>query len=601
MKLPRIRIPKVKLPDLRALSFLGIKRVPRAPWKKYYNNTKMIINTKDESIYDFAYNRLERYGYHRKTAIKYFGKNISYNSFFYKIDDASKAFKTLGVEKFDVVSIISANVPEALISFYALNKIGAVSNMLHPLLSENEIKNSLNKYRSSFVVVLDVALDKLNNILDQTKVEKVIVISADNSMPLYMKLVYPFVNKNKPKTNIKNNDKYIKWSKFIEKGLNYGILRTPYIRNDDPALILESGGSTGSPKGIVLSQGNINAETIAIIRNFPKFNKEDVFLGIMPIFHGFGLEVSINDALSVGATVVLIPTFKAGEFDKLIKKYKPTILVGVPTLFEALTTNKGMDGVDLSRLKYVVAGGDSLNKERVKSINKFLKDHGSEVGMLQGYGMTEAVAAVSVDSPDDSHPGTIGIPLPGLYVGIFEPNTDNELPHGEVGEICICGPTVMLGYYNDEEETNLALKHHRDGNIWLHSGDLGTMDDDGFLTYTSRLKRMIISSGYNVYPSQIEEVLMLHNEVLTCSVIGVPHPYKMEVPKAYIVLTPGIHNRNKIKKDLEELCKLNLAKYAIPKEFEFRRSLPKTMVGKVDFRALQEENRRVRKHGKTER
>ena len=584
----------MNFPDMRFLSFLGITKEPKAPWKKYYNPKKMQINTFDESIYDFVYKRLEKKGYYNKTAINYFGNKISYSSFFYKIDRAAEAFKALGVEKFDVISIISANVPEALIAFYALNKIGAVSNMLHPLLSENEIKNALNKYRSSFVIVLDVALDKVDKILKKTKVEKVIVIRANNYMPFYLKWLYPLIDKNKPKTNIKYNKKYITWDKFINIGNDYGVVRSPYIRKDDPSLILQSGGSTGTPKGIVLSQGNVNAATICATNAYPDLNEEDTILGIMPIFHGFGLEVSINDAFSVGATVILIPTFKANEFHKLLIKHKPSVLVGVPTLFEALTSNEGMEGVDLSNLKYVIAGGDTLSKERVEAINDFLKEHGSKVGMIQGYGMTEAVAAISVDLRDKSRPGTIGIPWPGLYVGIFEPNTDNELSYGEVGEICICGPTVMLGYYNDEEETNLALKHHRDGNIWLHSGDLGSMDKDGFISYKSRLKRMIVSSGYNVYPSQIEEVLMLHKEVLTCSVIGIPHPYKMEVPKAFIVLTPGIHNRMKVQRELEELCKKNLAKYSIPKEFEFRASLPKTMVGKVDFRALQEENKRGR-------
>ena len=584
----------MNFPDMRFLSFLGITKEPKAPWKKYYNPKKMEINTYDESIYDFVYKRLEKKGYYNKPAINYFGNKISYSSFFYKIDRAAEAFKALGVEKFDVISIISANVPEALIAFYALNKIGAISNMLHPLLSENEIKNALNKYHSSFVIVLDVALDKVDKILKETSVEKVIVINASNFMPFYLRWLYPLVNKNKPKTNIRFKKKYITWNKFINKGYEYGVVRPPYIRKDDPALILQSGGSTGTPKGIVLSQGNINAATVCATHAYPDLNEEDTILGIMPIFHGFGLEVSINDAFSVGATVILIPTFKATEFHKLLIKHKPSVLVGVPTLFEALTNNEGMEGVDLSNLKYVIAGGDTLSKERVEAINNFLKDHGSKVGMIQGYGMTEAVAAISVDLRDKSRPGTIGIPWPGIYVGIFEPNTDNELPYGEVGEICICGPTVMLGYYNDEEETNLALKHHRDGNIWLHSGDLGSMDEDGFISYKSRLKRMIVSSGYNVYPSQIEEVLMLHKEVLTCSVIGVPHPYKMEVPKAYIVLTPGIHNRIKVQKELEDLCKKNLAKYSIPKEFEFRKSLPKTMVGKVDFRALQEENKRGR-------
>ena len=381
------------------------------------------------------------------------------------------------------------------------------------------------------------------------------------------------------------------WKKFMKLEGSYKEVSN-LVRRDDPSLILQSGGSTGTPKGIVLSNGNINAATISALRAYPDLDKNDVILGIMPIFHGFGLEVSINDAFSVGAEVVLIPTFKSNKFHELIKKYQPTVLVGVPTLFEALTTNSNMEGVSLSRLKYVISGGDTLNKSRVLNINNFLYEHGSRTNMIQGYGLTEAVAAVSVDLKGNSHPGTIGIPWPGIYIKIFEPNTEKPVPYNEDGEICVCGPTVMLGYYNNEAETNQALKFHRDGNIWLHTGDLGSMDENGFITYKQRLKRMIVVSGFNVYPSRIEEVLMNHESVLTVSVIGIPHPYKMEVPKAYIVLKKGYHKSDKLINELQELCKKNLDHYSVPKEFEFRSSLPKTIVGKIDFNKLQKENER---------
>ena len=294
--------------------------------------------------------------------------------------------------------------------------------------------------------------------------------------------------------------------------------------------------------------------------------------------------------------MVLIPAFKASEFDKLITKYKPTVLVGVPTLFEALTTNNKMKNVRLDNLKYVITGGDSLNKVKVEKINDFLHAHGAKTNFTQGFGMTEAVAAVSFDLKYASRPGSVGIPWPGTYIKIVKPGTDVEVPYNTDGEICISGPTVMLGYYNDEKETNDALHIHKDGNIWLHSGDIGSMDEDGFITYKQRLKRMIISSGYNVYPSQIEEILERHPAVLDSSIIGIPHPYKVEVPKAYIVLKNGFKENNKLKNELIELCEKNLAKYSIPKEWEFRKSLPKTIVGKIDFRKLQEENMRRRKN-----
>ena len=579
--------------DFRLLSFIGIKKTPKAPWKKYYTKDDMKINVRDENIYSFMKRKIRDNDCIDNTAINYFGNKITYRAFIKKIDDCASRFINIGVKKYDIVTIISANVPEALISFYALNKIGAVVNILHPMLSENEIKDALNLYETKYLIVLDIVVPKINKILNDTKVNKVIVINPSNSMKILMKVLY---NVKTIKKNYKYilSSRYLSWNKFMKTSIKY----TNYSKvalKDDPALILQSGGSTGTPKGIVLSNGNINASTISAMKAYPDLCKEDRILGIMPIFHGFGLEVSINDAFSVGAEVTLIPTFKKSKFHELLIKHKPTVIVGVPTLFEALTTNTHMDNVDLSNLKYVISGGDTLNKERVENINDFLHRHNAKTNMIQGYGLTEAVAAASVDLRDKSRPGTIGIPWPGIYIGIFKPNTDKELDYDTDGEICICGPTVMLGYYNNEAETNLALKHHRDGNIWLHTGDIGSMDKDGFITYKQRLKRMIVTSGYNVYPSQIEEVLLKCDKVLNATVIGIPHKYKVEVPKAYVVLKKGYHNKVEIKKELVKLCMENLASYAIPKEIEFMDSLPKTIVGKVDFNKLKEDNIRMEK------
>ena len=580
--------------DFRLLSFIGIKIPPRAPWRKYYQKKHMKIWLKDENIYQFLMRKIEKYNYYDKTAITYFSTHISYIEFVKKIDETAEKFLSLGVRKYDIVTILSANIPEALYSFYALSKIGAVANMLHPLLSENEIKQALNTYETKYLMALDITLNTVDKIVRDTKVEKIIVISPSNSMNIFMKVLY---NIKTIKTRKKHLDKnlYIKWKDFmLMKNSTRTINRI--ASKDDPALILQSGGSTGTPKGIVLSNGNINASTIAALNAYPDLCKDDRILGIMPIFHGFGLEVSINDAFCCGAEVVLIPTFKASKFHELLIKHKPTVLVGVPTLFEALTTNEHMNDIDLSRLKYVIGGGDTLNKQRVENINKFLHDHGAKTNMIQGYGLTEAVAAACVDLRNNSRPGTIGIPWPGIYIGIFEPNTENRVDFNVDGEICICGPTVMLGYYNNEGETNLTLRHHKDGNIWLHTGDIGSMDEDGFVTYKQRLKRMIVSSGYNVYPSQIEEVLEKHEAIEAASVIGIPHPYKMEVPKAFIVLKKGYKLNDELKEELIKHCKKNLAVYSVPKEYEALDKLPKTMIGKVDFKKLKE--REMIKYGK---
>ena len=587
--------------DMKFFKFLGFKKKPKAPWKKYYSKKEMEINPPNVSIYEL--NRMRSEKWHDKTAISYFGTKYTYDEFNEQIDMTARAFRSQGIRKGDVVSILSANVPEALFAFYALNKIGAVANMLHPLLSENEIKQALQNYSTVMLIAMDITYSKLKNIIDDTEVYKTVIISAKDSMPLLMKIGYEVTQGRKvEKPKAKGNKIFEYWKDFIKHGENYSKEKYEVeIDRDTPAVILQSGGSTGTPKGIVLSNGNFNASTIQATHAYPDLCSDDIILGILPIFHGLGLEVGINDAFYVGAEVVLIPTFKAAEFDKLITKHKPTVLLGVPTLFEALTTNERMEGVSLSQLKYVIAGGDTFNKTRVNKINDFLHEHGAQTNMIQGYGMTEAVAAVCVDLRYASRPGTIGIPWPGSYLKIVKPGTDEEVPVGEDGEIVVCGPTVMLGYYNNEKETNDALRFHKDGNLWLHTGDIGSMDKDGFFSYKQRLKRMIVTSGYNVYPSQIEEVLEQHEAVLDATVIGVPHPYKVEVGKAYIALNKGYTANKKLKDELMELCKKNLAHYAIPKEWEFRKSLPKTIVGKVDFRKLQEENMEKRaeeKYGK---
>lgn len=584
--------------DMKFFSFIGLKRKPKAPWAKFYKKGEMNIDIPNISIYQYLVQNCK--GYMDHIAIDYFGATRTYAEFLDQIDGAARAFKSQGVRKGDVVSILSANVPEALISFYALNKIGAVANMLHPLLSENEIKDALKNYSTVVLVAMDITYSKLKKILDETEVYKTIIISAKDSMPFLIKIGYELTQGRKVEKPDRNSENFLYWKDFVKHGENYrDDKELAETKRDFPAAILQSGGSTGVPKGIVLSNGNFNASTIQAKRALPDLDSNDVILGIMPVFHGFGLQVSISDAFNVGAKVVLIPQFKPNEFDKLIKKSNPSVLVGVPTLFEALTHNEGMDGVSLANLKYVIAGGDSFSKAKVEAINEFLHNHGAKTNFTQGYGMTEALSAVTFDLKYASREGSIGIPWPGTYVKICKPGTDEEVPYGEDGEICISGPTVMLGYYNNEKETNDALHIHKDGNVWLHSGDIGFMDKDGFVTYRQRIKRMIVSSGYNVYPAQIEEVLEKHPGVLDSTVIGIPHPYKVEVPKAYIVLKPGFRE-SKVKEELEELCKKNLAKYSQVKEFEFRKSLPKTMVGKVDFRKLQEENKekRLKENGK---
>lgn len=563
-----------------------IKKKENNRWEKYYTKEEWNINVPDVSIYNYMSNKANNYL--DTIAFNYFGKTIKYKELLKQIDMCAMAFRSQGVRVGDVVTICMPNTPEGIICFYALNKIGAISNMIHPLSGEQEIKMYLNSTNSVMLVMIDVCYEKIKNIIKETNVYKTIVVSASDSMPFWLGLGYSFTQGLKVEKPRRSTE-YIYYKDFLLKSYNYHGNYAVEMKKDDPAVILHSGGTTGNPKGIVLSNGNFNSLAAQSRIVFKRVEIGDRCLTIMPIFHGFGLGVSVHCPLSLGATCILVPQFDSRNFDKLLKKYKPNVLLGVPTLYEALIKTNNTD-LDLSILKYVISGGDSLSNSLERRINVFLAECGSNEKINQGYGMTECLASVSLSYDKGSREGSIGIPFPGSYFKIVKPGTQEELPIDTDGEICISGPTVMLGYLDNEKETNEVLQIHKDGKVWLHTGDIGLIDKDGIIYYRQRLKRMIVTSGYNVYPSRIEEVIEEHEAVLKCSVVGIPHPYKLEVPKAYIVLKNGYSPTLSVKSSIKKHCEKNLAKYSIPYEFEFRKSLPKTLIGKVDINKLKEEN-----------
>jgi len=558
------------------------------PWEKYYKKAEKEITFPDSNLYEVIKECAEKYKYYY--AYDYLGTKVTYQEFLNYIDKAAIAFRSLGIRRGDVVTLCLPNVPEALVSLYALNKIGAICEMIHPLSSEMEIKNYLNNTGSVLLIMVDFCYEKVKNIIHDTMVYKTIVVSVSNSMPMLTTIGYEVTKGYKMfmKTPFRRGD-YISWPKFVSESKRYKMNYTPEVKGEDPAVILHSGGTTGSPKSIVLSNNNFNALMAQVQATMTNREIGDVVLGILPIFHGFGLGVTMHCALSMGMEIVLVPQFDAKSFDKLLIKYKPNLIIGVPTLFEALI-NINDKKLDLSCLKYVISGGDSLNLNLTRKLNDYIKEHMGKIKVCQGYGMTEALGAVSYGYREEFNKETsIGIPLPGDDIRIFKHNTQTEVPYGEDGEICISGPTVMMGYLDNEKETNDILQLHKDGKIWLHSGDIGFMDSDGVIYYKQRLKRMIVSSGFNIYPNQIEKIICSHDAVLNCTVIGIPHPYKQQVAKAIIVLRNGYSPSHTIKNEIKELCQKNLAKFSLPYEYEFRKSIPKTLIGKVDFRKLQEE------------
>ena len=554
------------------------------PWEQYYKKEERNVDVPDYSLYEclVAHSEFNL----NAIAINYFNNKTTYQSFLKKVDLCARALKSQGVRENDVVAICMANTPEAVISLYAVNKIGAVANMIHPLSAEEEIKKSLNSTKSVMLIALDLSYGKVKNIIHHTNVYKTVIVSAADSMPPLLSFGYRLTKGYKVETP-KQSETFMYWEQFMSRGKHYNEEVLIHRTKDDDALILHSGGTTGEPKNIVLTNGNVNViiEQAKVI--FPKIGVGDSFLAVLPLFHCFGLVVCVHAPLCLGASCILVPQFDAKRFDKLLTKYDPSVIAGVPTLFEALLSNKHMEGVDMSNAKYVISAGDTLNVEKNKQVNNFLKAHNSNAVVMQGYGMTESSGPFAVGGCGSNKLGSIGIPLPGNVVKIVEPTTGIQTETGEVGEICLCGPSVMKGYLDNEEATNEIIRTHEDGNKWIHTGDLGYMDEDGVIFYVQRLKRMLIVSGYNVYPSHVEEVILKHPDVDTCGVVGIPHPYKVQVPKAYIVLKNGIKATAEVRQSIRAHCKKNLAAYMLPKEYEFRTSLPKTMVGKINYRELE--------------
>lgn len=569
---------------LDLLSNVRIKKKIPAPWAKYYTEKEMDIKIPNITMYEQVKISANRYPNNR--AILYQGKTITYKELMDNIEAICKSFKRAGVSKGDIVTICLPNIPEALYSLYALNKLGAVANMTHPLSAEEEIKFAVNSTNSKIIVMMDMFYDKVNAIINETNIETAIVCSATDSLNIFMKIGFYLIKGRKMTKIPYKHSLYIRYPKFVKRCKNDEFVSHKKWGKNAPAVIIHSGGTSGTPKNVVIQNRAfyLGAKQTGDIDLHLK--PGDSCLAIMPNFHGFGLSVCMHTALTIGAYTTLVPQFDAKKFDILFNKTKPTVVLGVPTLFEALINNKNVKDLDLSFLKYAISGGDILPKNLEDRINAYFQEHGSRARITQGYGLSEALAAVTLAHDNINKSGSIGIPLAGNYVKIIDPSTRKTVKPGEIGEIVIHSKGLMMGYLNDESETNAALQIHDDGHIWLHTGDLGYMDKDGFIFYKGRQKRMIITSGYNVYPSHVEEVIESHPDVLQCTIVGVPHPYKQEVCKAFIVLKDGSHNLF-VKNEIKAYCKKNLAHYMVPATFVFRKQLPKTKLGKVDFKVLQ--------------
>ena len=529
-----------------------------------------------------------------RTAVSFMGRQISYAELVRLVDTLADRLVALGVERGSVATLCLPNIPDGVIAFYAVNKLGGVANMVHPLTPPEELQHYINTTESDYLFVLDAFLPKHLGMLERSRIRKTIVSSVPDYLPPLMAAGF-WLKSGRKISRVPVSDKILTWKALLSQPVG----TQPADEADDPhapAVYLHSGGTTGSPKTIVLSSYNLNVLAVQgpqiigfDLDTFDPGSVDFSMVSILPMFHGFGLCMGIHTILANGMRSILVPQFSPDTLAKVIQKEKPSMIAAVPTLLEGIMKSKRLAKADLSCLTAVFCGGDSLPSELKNRFDAFVREHNGTCQVREGYGLTETVTVCAVNPIRTNRAGTVGVPLADIDMMVVVPGTENELPLGQDGEFCIAGPTVMLEYLHDEEATAETVRTHADGKRWVHTGDYGHVDEDGFFHFKQRIKRILKVSGIPVFPSQIEDILMKVSGVREACVIGVPHPYKMQVVKAFIARAADAPPEDVMRESIVRHCTDNIIKYAVPVEIEFREMLPRTKVGKVDFVALERE------------
>lgn len=571
------------------------------PWQKYYTKEALTAIIPEMTAYQYMVSKNQ--DNLKTTAINYFGKKISFKEFIEKIDETARRLYNFGISEGDVVTVMSVANPELEILFYALNKLGAIINLIDVRSDYKQIRKYLTEVKSDTVLVMDNFLPEIDKALEDEDVnllvERIITLSPFNSVLFpFNKLAEKKKKKEEPELytkieEIKNKDKYISWNEMMTTN-KYYYPHYPRYKKNTVAAYVHTGGTTGVPKTVKLSNENFNAMAIQYESLGANYNKGDTFLnGIVP-FVAYGIVVTIHMPMCLGMTNIIAPILSPKEFTDFMIKYKPNHTITVPTYVENFIEDKKVNSMDWSFLKNLGVGGDSFSEEIEIRVNNFLKSHGSSTIAEKGYGMTENSATAGVCLVGVNKLSSLGIPLPLNTYGIFKRGTDEELKYGEKGEICITGPTKMLGYLNNNEEESKVIRLHSDGKEWIHSEDIGYIDEDGFLFFEGRYKRLIPHGGFKLYPSYIEGIIMGHPEVEKCCVISIPSVEYGASPEAHIVARKDkVEELKKLKEELIELCKDKLPSYSQPEDFIFEEELPLTSVGKVDYKQV--EKMRIKK------
>lgn len=554
------------------------------PWLRFYGKVPCSLNYPEITLYQAIASTAARLP--DAIAWDFSDTTCSYRGFLTEIDRFADALAALGLKRGERFLISMPTSPQGIIAFYAANKLGAVPAMIHPLSTGPEIEQFLNASGARMALTLDAFYSSFAAATTRRPIDHLILARIPDYLPVQKRLGFWLTKGRKIRKVL--SDPRIRWWADLMQCRNEAVHCAP-ASTDDPAAILFSGGTTGTPKAIVLSNRNFITESLQLAA-WADIREDDSIIAILPIFHGFGLAACVNAFLMAGGKSILVPVFKARTVAKLVHKKHPSFLAGPPTFFDALARERSFRRSDLSCLRMTVCGADMLPQPLRERFDSLLRGRRSNAAIVEGYGLTETVTGIMASPLSENRKGSIGIPLPDMLAKICKPGTTEDVSPNEEGEICISGPAVMLGYLNDPAATAETLKVHADGRTWLHTGDLGTMDEDGFFYFRMRLKRMIKCSGFNVYPTQVEAVLYQHPLVAQACVVGIPDRLSGERVKAFIVLKDGSRENTDTEEELIEHCHKQMIKWSCPREIEFRRELPKTRIGKIDYKALVHEH-----------
>jgi long-chain acyl-CoA synthetase len=555
------------------------------PWLAYYGDVPHHIDYPEVTMYEALMQTVERCP--QAVAYDFLGTTATYGQFAADIDCCADALAALGLKRGDRMTIAMPTCPQAVICFYAVNKLGGVASMIHPLSTATEIEFYLNLSRSRFALTLDAFYGKFKAVKDNTQLKKLVLARIPDYLG-WLKRIGFNLTKGRKIPKVPADVPVVWWRAMMAASHPHASKSNAGF--EDLAVILYSGGTTGKPKGIMLSNRNFICEGMQVSA-WGNLTGGDAILAILPVFHGFGLGVCINAAFMGGAKSILVPQFTPEDVAKLIRVKRPNFIVGVPTLFEALNRNPVFQKTDLSCIKAAFSGADTLPRVVKERFEALVRKQGGDTQLREGFGLTEAVTAIMAMPMTEYRESSVGVPFPDMAAKIVRSGTTETLPPGEEGEICLNGPAVMMGYLDQPKETAQALQQHPDGKIWLHTGDIGTMDADGFFYFRLREKRMIKSSGMNVYPAQVEEQLYKHPAVREVCVIGVPDAKQVERVKGFVVLKEPDAAGPEMEKELIDFCRKDLIKWSCPREIEFRNELPLTLVGKVAFAELAAEEK----------